>query len=238
MKRFSNTYIFIFSSVMVILVAAILSSAAMLLQPIQKRNIEVEKKKNILASINIESDASTAEELYDDYIKESFVVDLSGGMVDELVAFDVDMKKEIRKPHEERAFPVYVGELENGNRKYIVPVEGKGLWGPIYGYVSFSDDMTSIFGTNFDHDGETPGLGAEINTDWFQEQFIGKKIFDEASNFISIEVVRGKADPESLNEVDAISGGTITSKGLEAMLMDCLSGYENYFKNQKSKKDE
>ncbi len=238
MKRFSNTYIFIFSSIMVILVAAILSTAAMLLQPIQKRNIEVEKKKNILASIHIESDASTAEELYDRYIKDSYVVDLSGSMVEELVAFEVDMKKEIRKPQDERAYPVFIGKLEEGSRKYIVPVEGKGLWGPIYGYVSFSDDMNSIFGTNFDHDGETPGLGAEINTDGFQEQFVGKKIFDETGNFISIEVIRGKADPGSLNEVDAISGGTITSKGLEAMLMDCLSGYENYFKNQKSKKDE
>ncbi len=238
MKRFSNTYIFIFSSIMVILVAAILSTAAMLLQPLQKRNIEVEKKKNILASIHVESDASTAEELYDRYIIDSYVVDLSGGMVEDLIAFEVDMKKEIRKPHEERAYPVFVGELEEGEMKYIVPVEGKGLWGPIYGYVSFSDDMTSIYGTNFDHDGETPGLGAEINTDWFQEQFEGKKIFDEAGDFISIAVIRGKADPEKLNEVDAISGGTITSKGLEAMLMDCLSGYENYFKNQKPNNDE
>ncbi len=238
MKRFSNTYIFIFSSIMVILVAAILSTAAMLLQPLQKRNIEVEKKKNILSSIHIESDASTAETLYDQYIIDSYVVNLSGSMVEDLVAFEVDMKKEIRKPHEERAYPVFVGELEEGEMKYIVPVEGKGLWGPIYGYVSFSDDLTSIYGTNFDHDGETPGLGAEINTDWFQEQFVGKKIFDEAGDFISIAVIRGKADPESLNEVDAISGGTITSKGLEAMLMDCLAGYQNYFKNQKSKKDE
>jgi len=238
MKRFSNTYIFIFSSIMVILVAAILSSAAMLLQPIQKRNIEVEKKKNILASVHIESDASTAEELYDQYIQDSYVVDINGDRLDELIAFEVDMKKEIRKPQDERAYPVFISQLEEGNRKYIVPVEGKGLWGPIYGYVSFSDDMTSVYGTNFDHDGETPGLGAEINTDGFQEQFVGKKIFDEAGRFISIAVVRGKADPESLNEVDAISGGTITSKGLEAMLRDCLSGYEKYFKNQKSKNDE
>lgn len=234
MKKFSNTYIFIFSSIMVILVAAILSSAAMLLQPIQKRNIEVEKKKNILASINIESDASSAEELYDKYVEESFVVDFNGDMVNELVAFEVDMKKEIRKPWEERAYPVYIGTAGDGKTKYVIPVEGKGLWGPIYGYVALSDDLNTIFGTNFDHDGETPGLGAEINTDWFQEQFIGRKIFDESGYFISLIVVRGKADPESLNEVDGVSGGTITSKALEAMLLDCLSGYETYFKNQKN----
>ncbi|UCG27241.1 MAG: NADH:ubiquinone reductase (Na(+)-transporting) subunit C [Bacteroidales bacterium] len=238
MKKFSNTYIFIFSSVMVILVAAILSTAAMVLQPIQKRNIEVEKKKNILASISIESDRSNAVTLYDKYVSNSYVVNASGEVIEELVAFDVDMKKEIRKPVGERALPVFIGILEDGKEKFVVPVEGKGLWGPIYGYVALSDDLTSIFGTNFDHDGETPGLGAEINTDWFQEQFIGKKIFDEAGNFISIDVVKGKADPQSLNEVDAISGGTITSNGLEAMLYDCLSCYEIYFKNQKTKKDE
>ena len=238
MKRFSNTYIFIFSSIMVIMVAAILSTAAMILQPIQKRNIEVEKKKNILASIGIESDRSNAVDFYDKYISNSYVVNTKGDVMDEIVAFDVEMKKEIRKPVEERALPVFVGKLEDGEEKFVVPVEGKGLWGPIYGYVALSDDLTSIFGTNFDHDGETPGLGAEINTDWFQEQFIGKKIFDEAGNFISIDVVKGKADPESLNEVDAISGGTITSNGLEAMLFDCLSCYETYFKNQKITQDE
>lgn len=234
MKKFSNTYIFIFSSIMVILVAAILSSAAMLLQPIQKRNIEVEKKKNILSSMDIASDATTAEELYDKYIEESFVVDSKGGMVEELVAFEVDMKKEIRKPLEERSLPIYIGRSEDGTQKYIIPVEGKGLWGPIYGYVSLSDDLNTIFGTNFDHDGETPGLGAEINTDRFQEQFMGKKIFDEEGNFISIIVTRGASNPEALNEVDGVSGGTITSKALEAMLLDCLSGYESYLKNQKN----
>ena len=234
MKKFSNTYIFIFSSIMVILVAAILSSAAMLLQPIQKRNIEVEKKKNILSSIDIVSDASTAEELYDKYIEESFVVNSNGGMVEELIAFEVDLKKEIRKPLEERALPIYIGRSDDGTQKYIIPVEGKGLWGPIYGYVSLSGDLTTIFGTNFDHDGETPGLGAEINTDWFQEQFTGKKIFDKEGNFISIIVTRGASNPESLNEVDGVSGGTITSKALEAMLLDCLSGYETYLKNQKN----
>ena len=234
MKKFSNTYIFVFSSSMVILVAAILSSAAMLLQPIQKRNIEVEKKKNILSSIDIVSDATTAEELYDKYIEESFVVDSKGGVVEELIAFEVDLKKEIRKPLEERALPIFIGRSDDGMQKYIIPVEGKGLWGPIYGYVSLTDDLTTIFGTNFDHDGETPGLGAEINTEWFQEQFKGKKIFNEDGNFISIIVTRGKADPESINEVDGVSGGTITSKALEAMLLDCLSGYETYLKNQKN----
>lgn len=233
MKRFSNRYIFLFSSIMVILVAALLSSAAMLLQPIQQRNFEIEKKKNILASIGIESSGASVEPMYEKYVAETYVVNTGGEYLDDLVAFEVNLKKEVRKPREERALPVFIGILDNGEKRFVVPVEGKGLWGPIYGYISFMQDLTSISGTIFDHDGETPGLGAEINTDEFQDQFIGKKIFDEDGNFISIILVKGIADPESLNEVDAISGGTLTSRGLEAMLYDCLVNYETYFKNQK-----
>jgi Na+-transporting NADH:ubiquinone oxidoreductase subunit C len=218
---------------MVILVAAVLSSAAMLLQPIQKRNFEIEKKKNILASIGIESSGPDVEPMYEKYITETYVVNTIGEYLDNYVAFEVDMKKEIRKSREERALPVFIGVRESGEKRYIVPVEGKGLWGPIYGYISFTDDFSTISGTNFDHDGETPGLGAEINTDWFQDQFIGKKIFNQEGNFISVLVVKGTADPESLNEVDAISGGTITSRALEAMLYNCLINYETYFKKQK-----
>jgi Na+-transporting NADH:ubiquinone oxidoreductase subunit C len=85
-------------------------------------------------------------------------------------------------------------------------------------------------GLIFDHQGETPGLGAEINTDWFQAPFVGKTLFNDAGEFVSIEVVKGGADPSNPHQVDAISGGTITSKGLEDMLKDCLTGYVAHFK--------
>jgi len=135
----------------------------------------------------------------------------------------------VKKDQKDRNYPVFVYE-ENGERKLVVPVRGKGLWGPIWGYVALGSDLNTIAGAVFDHKGETPGLGAEINTGWFQEPFTGKTIFDENGKFVSIEVVKGGADPADPHGVDAISGGTITSKALEEMLADCMAGYVNHFK--------
>lgn len=233
MKSFSNTYIFIFSSVMVIAVAALLSIAAITLQPFQKRNVEINKKQNILTSINIESTAKNAEELYTKFITERYVVSTNGSIIEGADAFTIDMKKEISKPLAERNLPIFVSNVKN-TKQYIIPVYGKGLWGPIWGYVSLNDDLSTIYGANFAHKGETPGLGAEIDTKAFQAKFIGKQIFDESGTFVSVRVLKGgTANPESNHEVDGISGGTITSVGVDEMLKDCLSSYEPYFKNIK-----
>jgi Na+-transporting NADH:ubiquinone oxidoreductase subunit C len=233
MKSFSNTYIFIFSSVMVIAVAAILSFAAITLQPYQKRNVEINKKQNILTSINIESTAKNAEELYTKYITESYVISSDGSVIEGANAFTIDMKKELSKPLMERNLPIFASNVNN-TKQYIIPVYGKGLWGPIWGYVSLNDDLSTIYGANFAHKGETPGLGAEIDTKTFQGQFIGKQIFDEMGTFVSVRVLKGgTANNDSKHEVDGISGGTITSVGVDEMLKDCLSSYESYFKNIK-----
>lgn len=233
MKSYSNTYIFLFSSIMVIVVAAILSVAAMTLQPMQKKNVEINKKQNILTSINLQSDAKSAESLYDKYIQESYAINSKGERVDGVNAFKIDMKKELAKKLEERNLPVFVSTLED-SKQYIIPVYGKGLWGPIWGYVSLKDDLSTIYGANFAHKGETPGLGAEIETKEFQEQFIGKEIYNNQGQFISVSVLKGgTADPNSKYEVDGISGGTITSNGVDDMLKDCLSSYESFFKELK-----
>ncbi len=236
MRDFSNTYIFVFSTVMIVIVAVLLSSAAMLLQPLQKRNVELEKKQSILASIRVEASRKEAEKLYDKYITGSFVVNAKGERVDGVEAFGIDMAAEIRKPVGERHLPLYIATLDDGSHKVIVPVRGKGLWGPVYGYISFNDDYNTIYGATFGHDKETPGLGAEIATRPFQEQFVGKRIFDEQGDFVSIRIVKGGAAPDDPHGVDAISGGTLTSKGLEATIRDCLSGYVAYFKKQQKQK--
>ncbi len=232
MKSFSNTYIFVFSTIMVVIVAALLSTAAMVLQPLQEKNIEIQEKRNILSSIRIKSSAKDAEELYEKYITGSFVINTVGEEQEGIDAFEIEMGSQMRKTIEQRTLPVFVSFLEDGRKIYIVAVHGKGLWGPIYGFVALNEDFTTIYGTNFNHDSETPGLGAEINTDWFGAQFADKKIFNKNREFISIDLVKGGADPESLNDVDAISGGTLTSDGLEKMLYDCLGSYQTYFKNQ------
>jgi Na+-transporting NADH:ubiquinone oxidoreductase subunit C len=227
MKHFSNRYIFIFSTVMVLIVAALLSLAANLLQPAQERNLEIEKKRSMLESIRIPATKADAVELYNKYIKESFVLNVKGEPVEGVDAFNVVLKNEQKKPLEGQYLPVFRAEPDDGEKVIILPVEGKGLWGPIWGYISLRSDLNTIYGVTFDHKGETPGLGAEINTTAFESMFRDKKLFEDGT-FVSVQVHKGGADPSDIHGVDAISGGTITSKGLEKMLLDCLRKYNDY----------
>ena len=231
MDRNSNVYTFIYASVMVILVAAILSIAAINLKPYQARNIEIEKKQNILASVNIAATATDAEQIYGEKIVNSYIVNSNGEKVDG-DAFSVDMKKERAKKVEDRALPVFECQID-GSVKYILPLYGTGLWGPIWGYISLESDMNTVYGATFDHQGETPGLGAEIATTAFQNQFKGKTIFDTDGQFFSIIVAKSNETAPAEHKVDAISGGTITSKGLQRMLLEDLSAYKAFFNQKK-----
>lgn len=233
MKNFSNTYIFTFSAIMVILVAAILSIVAMQLQPLQKKNFEKNKKQNILLSLNIQTSKENAIEKYDEYIVDSYVINHQGEKKEDIDAFSVELAKELEKPVEERNYPIYVGSVEEDSEQYVIPVRGKGLWGPVWGFIALEDDYNTVYGANFSHDSETPGLGAEISTREFQKQFIGKKIFDESGDFVSVSVVKGGAPSDAKHAVDGISGGTITSEGVDKMLEDVVGEYVPYFKQKK-----
>ena len=214
---------------MVIVVAVILSMAATMLQPRQLKNLEIEKKKSMLESINIPADRKNAEGLYDKYITESIVLNSKGDEVKGVDAFTIDMKIEQKKPLDQQNLAVFFAKPDDGEKVTILPLEGKGLWGPIWGYISLKPDMNTIYGITFDHKGETPGLGAEINTSWFENQFKGMSLFDNG-NFVSVKVLKSNEKPIAHHSVDAISGGTITSKGLQNMLYDCLIKYEDYLK--------
>ncbi len=231
MNKESNIYTFIFATIMVVVVAVLLSFTAITLKPIQQKNIEIEKKQNILSSVNVPNEVTDAVEKYDKFIVKSLIVDAQGNAV-EGDAFNINLKKEMAKPVKERKLPLLEALLDNGNTYYIIPLRGKGLWGPIWGYISLKDDLKTVYGVTFDHEGETPGLGAEISKHPFQEQFKGKLIFDESGNFTSVTVEKSVKNLTE-HQVDAISGGTITSKGVQKMLFDCLSGYLEYFKNIK-----
>ncbi|MFW5851006.1 MAG: NADH:ubiquinone reductase (Na(+)-transporting) subunit C [Bacteroidota bacterium] len=239
----SNTYVFIYAIALVVVVAAVLSFTAHTLKDRQIANVKNEKRENILATINIPYDGKDVQKLFDTYITESFVVNAQGDVepyitlqdgktTDTLTAFEIDLKKEYARPLEERNLPLFKASVDNKNI-YIIPLRGKGLWGPIWGYISLEEDLSTVFGVVFDHKGETPGLGAEINTDGFMEQFIGKKIFDKTGDFTSIEVIKGGAKPDNMHGVDAISGGTITSNGVSEMLNESLQGYLSFFKSNK-----
>lgn len=237
MKKQTNLYIFAYASIMVIVVAAILSFASIALKPAQMKNLEIEKKLDILRSVNLGTDAANAdnknsyvEQEFDKFIKQRLVVDYKGNIKEGVDAFDINIKEEQAKSLDQRSLPLYVCVLEDGSTKYIIPVRGKGLWGPIWGNIALNNDMNTIYGVTFDHQGETPGLGADINRPFFMDPFKGKQIMQDGK-FVSITVVKGGADESDTHGVDAISGGTITSKGLEAMVKTCLSDYVPYFNN-------
>jgi Na+-transporting NADH:ubiquinone oxidoreductase subunit C len=236
MNTNSNLYTFIYASALVIVVAAVLSFTALKLQPLQEANVRIEKMQDILASVGIETTVQNAEADYNKYITKSMVVNSEGKEV-EGNAFDINLKQEYKLELEKRHLPVYEATLDNGSKKLIFPLRGTGLWGPIWGYISMEDDLSTIFGAVFDHAKETPGLGADINKDWFQDPFKGKTIFD-GDTFIGINVHKGgKGAAAALGDtehgVDAISGGTITSKALEDMIKNCMGSYQVYLKANK-----
>lgn len=240
----SNSYTFVYSAIIVVVVATLLALAATALKPAQDRNVEIEKKQNILSSARITASKEDVQKLYDQYITDSYTINSQGEKIGGIDPFEINLREELKKPQDQRNLPVFECTLDD-SLLLVIPVYGKGLWGPIWGYVSLVRDKKTpsdsasfipykkIYGAIFDHKGETPGLGAEINQAFFQIPFRNKVIFDGSGRFHSIKIVKGVAGLSSMNEVDGISGGTITSKGVQAMLDTCLVSYQTYFKSSK-----
>ena len=228
MNKQGNTYTFLYSVVLVVVVAALLSIVSLSLQPRQHENRQNEKRQNILSAIHISSTAANSAELFDKYIKEQFIINSKGDRI-EGKAFDVNIEKQYNLPVEKRELPVFVANVD-GATKYILPIYGAGLWGPIWGYISLDDNKDTVYGTFFDHQGETPGLGAEITTPELNKEFRNKQIFS-GNQLVGILVVKG-GNASGANEVDAISGGTITSKGVETMIKNYLTYYEPFLKQK------
>lgn len=206
-----NLYTIMYSTVLVIVVAVVLALASYLLKDKQERNIATETKLMILKSVHLEGGVAKADDkatfieaAYSKYITDSSITE--GG----------------------KTLPLHICRLENNEKFYIIKLYGAGLWGPIWGYLSLKNDFSTVYGAIFAHKGETPGLGAEISTPEFYDQFLNKRIF-EGNEFVSIMVVKGGASKDNAHQVDAISGGTITSKAVEAMLKSSISDYLHYF---------
>ena len=229
-----NSYTFGFSAIMVVIVAFLLSTSYIGLKPLQDKNIELEKKQNILKSVGIEVNREKAAKEYDNYIIGQPVLNHLGE-IQEGSAFDIDLAKEVKKDISEQKLPLYIAEVE-GEKKYIIPLRGKGLWGPVWGFISLNDDLNTVFAAVFDHKGETPGLGAEINKADFQEPFTGKTIFDGVE-FTSIKVVKAGNANDDIHKVDGISGGTITSVGVSEMIQERLKRYIPYFQSILNEKE-
>ncbi len=196
----TNTYIIIYAAVMVIIVAFLLAFISSVLKPTQDANVLRDTKKQILTSLNI--------------------VGLSGETIDK--KYDETITEELS----EKAGKVYVATVD-GATKYVLPVKGRGLWGGLWGYISIDEDKQHVFGTYFDHESETAGLGARIKERWFQEQFNGKPLFADNPQQVALTVVK-KGASKSETEIDGVTGATLTSNGVAGMVTQGLQAYIDF----------
>ncbi len=221
MNTNSNSYTIIYASIMVVIVAFLLAFVSSSLKERQDKNVELDKMKQILTSLNVsDAEKADAESAYRKYVVADQIIDLNGNVIAQNGGFAIESKKI------DNQLPLYVCKVD-GETKYVAPLYGAGLWGPIWGYISFNSDKRTVYGTYFSHEGETPGLGAEIATAKFQSRFPGKVLQENGT--VKVSVVKNGKVVDSSYEVDGISGGTITSKGVDKMLHDCLSKYANFF---------
>lgn len=221
MNTNSNSYTIIYASVMVIIVAFLLAFVNSSLRDLQGKNVELDTKKQILSSLGIR-EVQDVEAEFAKVVKADMVVAEDGSLTEYEGKFVTAYEKEFK---ENGRAHVFVCELD-GQTKYVVPVYGAGLWGAIWGYVSLNEDKNTVYGTYFSHASETPGLGAEIATEHFQDEFKNKQVLEGESIALSV-VKNGKVENPDF-QVDGISGGTITSNGVDAMLKGCMAHYTKF----------
>ena len=219
----SDAYTITFTTIVTVILGLGLSYTADSLRDRQILNEELDIKKNILSVLGYKQDTPWTDEevqsLYDRNINE-IRIDEVGSVFDEVDKSD------------NFAYTIYQSRENNKVTGYAIPIAGKGLWGTMYGYFAIEPDAETVKGITFYKHKETPGLGAEVDKDWFKNNFIGKKLTDKNGKLVSIEVVKGyvsKTDPDALHKVDGISGATITGSGLTTFLKSDLEKYEPYF---------
>ena len=232
MNKNSNLYQIIYAAVMVLIVGTVLAFIYMALKPKQDENKANDTRSQILSAIHKTAADGEVGATFDKYIVKQYLIDAQGNVTDSTqdVAFKVDMKANVKKPASQRVLPVYVSKLDDGSTKYVIPMYGAGLWGPIWGYMAVESDGQTVYGANFSHESETPGLGARIAEKPFQDEFKGKKLYENGA-FKGVEVLKkGQKSTTGADHVDALSGATITSRGVSSMLTDCLAPYDSFFK--------
>ena len=221
----SNVYIITYSVVMVVIVAVLLSLAAIGLKERQDKHVLNEKKTQIVKALGYD----TATTSYDDVVAEAALLNAEGVVVENDTQKVFDALQNVKDSRAEGKFPIF----KAADGSVVVPMYGAGLWGPIWGYIALAPDMNTVKGIVLDHQGETPGLGAEIATAKHQAMYVDKTVF-EGEELVGITLKKGGADKNNLHEVDAITGGTKTSDGVSAMIKDCLASYKTYFVTAKA----
>ena len=225
MNTNSNSYTIIYASVMVIIVAFLLAFVSSTLKPLQDANVAIDKKSQILASLNIRGlETSEIETKYDAVIVGDQIIKADGTVVNDGAAKDEAAFVVDSKDINENNMPLYVANVD-GATKYVIPVTGRGLWGGLWGYIALNEDCKTVFGAYMSHASETAGLGALLVEPWFQERFLGKKLFKDGSNDVALTVVKAGAVKEADFEVDGLTGATLTTNGIAAMVQEGLQKY-------------
>lgn len=226
----SNSYTIIYSIIIVVLVAFLLAFVFQALKPMQDANVALDKKKQILNSLNIRDlNNEDAAAKYQEVVLADEIIDEQGNVLEKGEQGGENNGFKLNSADFKNGkLALFVCKV-NGQTKYVIPVYGMGLWGAINGYVAINADKSTVFGTYFDHDSETAGLGAEIkdNRAW-QNQFQGKKLFAQDPHKIALAVSKKVEDPST--QVDGITGATLTSNGVTEMLQTCLGAYMNFLK--------
>ena len=222
----SNKYTVFYAAGLTAVVAVVLSLASTGLRPLRDANAARAQRSAILATV-MEVDPGTVEQDYDAYVTER-VFDANGNEASGVAVSGLDVFRESRKAPGERLYPVYVFERQ-GRINYIVPLHGAGLWGPISVYLALEADLNTIYGVVFNHEKETPGLGAEIATPGFQNRFKEKKLFASSGEFQSVRVVRGAGSSGDPHAVDGMTGATMTTNGVTRMFEEELALYQRIF---------
>ena len=236
--RQSNIYVIGFSAGLTIILGGLLAFTSLGLRPIQQEQVALDTQKKILGAVMELQATDDVPAIYQQRIR-SLVVNAQGEEVKEIdgepvIAEGVDIGKQFKLPPEERLYPVYklVSEKNPDDAEaYILPVYGNGLWDNIWGYIALEKDLETLRGAVFDHAGETPGLGARITSVEVQERFRGKKIYDDMGELVAVNMVKGESGDPSIygdNEVDGLSGATLTAIGINNMLRNYLSYYQPY----------
>jgi len=216
----SNAYTLTFTTLVTVILGLLVSVAATSLKDRQQLNVEIDMKRNILQSLHIPEDHSVR--LSEDEILSSFT-----SMIRE-VHVNASGEKDSTG-----GLTIYEKIVDGRIEGYAFPISGKGLWSTIYGYLAMKPDGKTVLGITFYKHGETPGLGGEIEKEWFTSNFIGKQIVDENDQLTSIQIIKGKVDPtkkDAIHQVDGISGATMTGRGVTAFLAQDLKTYEPFFR--------
>jgi Na+-transporting NADH:ubiquinone oxidoreductase subunit C len=226
-----DSFVIIYAAIVCLICSLMLSAAASILKKPQEYNVEIDRKTNVLKAFGVAVRDESGARIKAPDVEKYFVDHIAEVLIDASTGQQVATPADAKEP-----LPLYVWKEDGVVKKYAFPISGKGLWSTIYGYLALEQDLATIAGVTFYRHGETPGLGGECETDWFQNNFRGKAVFADGKR-VKFEVVKGKVTDRypqgSDHAVDGISGATLTGNGIMKFMNAALDKYESYFTLQR-----